>query len=534
MQESLSQTLKSLESCRDSQALKQIQRGIERECLRITPAGKLALTSHPEGLGRTLTHPHITTDYAEMLLEFITPVASDIQVTLDQLTDIHSYTYRYLGDELMWPLSMPCFVEKDSEIPIARYGSSHSGRMKNLYREGLTHRYGGGMQVIAGVHYNFSIPAAMWEVLASADQQQPDAAYISQRYFGLIRNYKRIAWVIPYLFGASPAICKSFLEHADSQIEFKSMGKGTVYREYATSLRMSDLGYTNKEQADLRITYNSLTDYIARLRRAISTPSQQFTKIGVKQTNAAGEITYRQLNDNILQIENEFYSPIRPKRVAQGSETPTQALERGGVEYIEVRALDVNPFSPVGISAAQIRMLDLLLLWCLFNDSPELDWDAQLITEQNFNRVVLDGRNPRLTLQDNGYERPISDWLEELFADLQGIAAYLDGAHDDAYQQTVREHYPMVLNPELTFSGQMMKLMRDQDMDNSCLGMELARQYRAQLQQPLRYFTEAQFEQWTATSIAKQAEREADDAGSSFDAFLDDYFAKAHLPVAKG
>lgn len=533
MQESLTQTLKRLTSVADTDALKQIQRGIERECLRITPQGGLALTSHPDGLGRTLTHPLITTDYAEMLLEFITPVATSIQVTLDQLTDIHSYTYRYIGDELMWPLSMPCFVGKDSEIPIARYGSSHSGRMKNLYREGLTHRYGGGMQIIAGVHFNFSIPAQMWQSLAEAEHRQPDADYISQRYFGLIRNYKRVAWVIPYLFGASPAICKSFLEHSDSQIEFKTMGKGTVYREYATSLRMSDLGYTNKEQADLRITYNSLSDYIARLRRAISTPSQQFSKIGVKETNSAGEVTYRQLNDNILQIENEFYSPIRPKRVAKGGETPTQALERGGVEYIEVRALDVNPFSPIGISEGQIRMLDLLLLWCLFNDSPELDWDAQLVTEQNFTRVVLDGRNPRLTLQDNDYERPISDWLEELFADLQSIAVFMDGEGEDAYQQTIREHYPMVLNPELTLSGQMMKLMQQQGMDNSTLGLQLAQQYREQLQQPLRYFTEAQFEQWTQASIAEQAAREAQDAEHSFAAFLDDYFAHAHLPVKK-
>lgn len=532
MQTSLLKSLENLQSQADLHALKRIQRGIERECLRITPEGRLAATTHPIALGKTLTHPHITTDYAEMLLEFITPVASDIQVTLDQLTDIHSYTYRYIGDELMWPLSMPCFVGNEQDIHIARYGSSHSGRMKNLYRRGLTYRYGGGMQIISGVHFNFSVPQAMWQALAAEQGVALDADYISQRYFGLIRNYKRVCWVIPYLFGASPAICQSFLQHAETTLELKSLGKGTVYREYGTSLRMSDLGYTNKEQADLQITYNSLTDYVARLRRAITTPSQRFAKIGVKEKTANGATEYRQLNSNILQIENEFYSPIRPKRVAKSGETPTQALERGGVEYIEVRALDVNPFSPIGITAEQIRMLDLLLLYCLLNDSPELDWEAQQTTEKNFNKVVLDGRNPRLTLDDNGYDRPISDWLEDIFADLQALANFMDGDGERAYGKTVAEHYEMVLNPELTLSGRMLAMMREENLDNSYLGMRLAKAYQKELAQPLRYFSEADFAEWTKLSIAEQEAREQKDHGTSFDAYLDNYFAQAKCKAA--
>lgn len=532
LQTTLLKSLEYLQSREGDGALKRIQRGIERECLRITPDGRLAPTTHPIELGKSLTHPHITTDYAEMLLEFITPVATDIRVTLDQLTDIHSYTYRYMGDELMWPLSMPCFIGDEHDIHIARYGDSHSGRMKNLYRKGLTYRYGGGMQIIAGVHFNFSVPQAMWQALAEFDGVELNADYISERYFGLIRNYKRVCWVIPYLFGASPAICKSFLDHADSTLELKSLGKGTVYREFGTSLRMSDLGYTNKEQADLQITYNSLSDYVTRLRRAITTPSQRFAKIGVKEQTAEGETDYRQLNSNILQIENEFYSPIRPKRVAKNGETPTQALERGGVEYIEVRALDVNPFSAVGISADQIRMLDLLLLRCLLDDSPQLDWDAQQATEKNFNKVVLDGRNPRLTLDDNGYDRPISDWLEDIFADLQALARFMDGKSGEAYAETVAEHYKMVLNPELTLSGQLLAIMRDENLDNSHLGMRLARSYREQLKQPLRYFSEADFAQWTQASIAEQEAREQHDHGSSFDDFLDAYFRKAKCTAA--
>ena len=319
---------------------------------------------------------------------------------------------------------MPCVVGAAADIQIARYGSSHSGRMKTLYRRGLTNRYGGAMQIIAGVHYNFSLPTALWQSLANLQQQTADTDFISAGYLGLIRNYKRVCWLIPYLFGASPALCQSFFQHTNTTIELEKHATGTLYRPFGTSLRMSDLGYTNKEQADLNISYNSISEYVAGLRSAISTPSKQYAAIGVK----VGD-DYRQLNSNILQIENEFYSTIRPKRVTAAGETPTQALERAGIEYIEVRALDVNPFSAIGITAEQIRLLDILLLYCVLQPSPAMSKSEQQQTESNFNRVVLDGRNPRLTLVCGDQQRPLADWLEELFADFQDIARALDAAH---------------------------------------------------------------------------------------------------------
>ena len=286
---------------------------------------------------------------------------------------------------------------------------------------------------------------------------------------------------------------------------------------------MSDLGYTNKEQADLNISYNSISEYVAGLRKAISTPSKQFASIGVK----VGE-DYRQLSSNILQIENEFYSTIRPKRVTRSGETPTQALERGGIEYIEVRALDVNPFSPIGITAEQIRFLDMLLLYCLLQPSPAMSKAEQQLTERNFNRVVLDGRNPRLTLLQDEFERPLADWLEELFGDFQGIAELLDKANGgEAYRQVLADQYRAVLNPELTLSGQLLRILTDQQIDNGRFGMQLARQYREQLQQPLGYYRTEQFQHWAALSLEQQRQREAQDQNSSFDDYLRDYFRKA-------
>lgn len=501
------------------------KRGIEREGLRITADGRLSSQLHPQALGATLTHPHITTDYAETLLEFITPVARSVKQTLAQLADIHRVTYRAIGDELIWPLSMPCYVGDEQDILIAQYGKSHSGRMKNLYRRGLTFRYGGAMQIISGVHFNFSVPDGIWSELALSHGKTDDQEFRSEQYFGLIRNYKRISWLIPYLFGASPAICKSFLKHTDTEMEFSELGKGTLYRQYGTSLRMSDLGYTNKEQADLGITYNSVCEYVQGLRRAISRKSNQFSKIGVKVGN-----DYRQLNDSVLQIENEFYATIRPKRVAEAGETPTQALERGGVEYIEVRALDVNPFSPVGITEQQVRMLDLMLFYCLLQPSASMDEAQQLVADKNFNRVVMDGRNPRLTLQQNGHERLLADWLEELFADFHEIAKVMDKAAGDsqAYQQTVTELYQMVLNPELTLSGQILQQLREQGIDNSVFGMALAQKYRdAFLHEPLEEYTEAQFRQWAEQSLQELNERESADENTSFDDYLATYFEQA-------
>ena len=533
MQKSLADCVTELNQAEQGAAWSGIHRGIEREALRIKADGTLATTDHPAALGRTLTHPTITTDYSENLLEFITPVASNIRDTLAQLRDIHRVAYQAIDDELLWPLSMPCYLGSDKDIRIAKYGDSHSGRMKSLYRKGLTQRYGATMQVISGVHYNFSVSESMWKQLAAQQQRNDDAAFRSEKYFDLIRNFKRVAWVIPYLFGASPAFCQSFFkqtgtEQKDTDWNFQRMGKGTAYLPYSTSLRMSDLGYTNKEQASLGITYNSLQEYVAGLRKAITTPSQQFGKIGVK---VDGE--YNQLNANILQIENEFYSPVRPKRTARKGETPSQALERGGVEYIEIRALDVNPFSGVGITEQQIYFLDTLLMYCLLNDSPEMNWEEQQRYDKNFTKVVMEGRNPSLELWQNGYSRLMADWLEELFADFSLVAKSLDQFADNAgdYQHQLSELYQCVLNPELTLSGRIMSILKENNWDFSTLGMDLAHKYRTEfIQSQLEHYQAEDFEHWKLASEAAFEERKKQDNVVDFDRFLSNYFAEAAKP----
>ncbi|PCJ29042.1 MAG: glutamate--cysteine ligase, partial [Moraxellaceae bacterium] len=295
-------------------------RGIEKESLRVEPNGLLAQTPHPTALGSALTHPTITTDYSEALLEFITPTFTDVDAMLEHLEKTHRYTYQQLDNEKLWVNSMPCIMGDETNIPIAKYGSSNVGKMKHVYRHGLWHRYGRLMQTIAGIHYNVSMPDDFWpgyqKLLNNTDPLQ---SFISEQYFGLIRNFQRFVGLVIYLYGASPTVCGSFLKGRDHQLE--NFNDSTLYLPYGTSLRMSDLGYQNDAQSDLSISYNSLEEYVETLTTAIDTPHPAYEDLGTKNTNPEkGTEEYLQLNTNILQIENEYYGSIRPKRVANTGE----------------------------------------------------------------------------------------------------------------------------------------------------------------------------------------------------------------------
>jgi len=518
----LEQRLSQLATDGFRSSIKGIRRGLERETLRIKSNGHLAQTDHPTALGSALTHPLITTDFSESLLEFITPAQSSIEVTLQQLTDIHKFAVSHLQDEQLWPGSMPCYIRDQDEIRLAQYGSSNVGKMKTLYRQGLKNRYGSMMQAISGVHFNFSIPTEFWQHYQQLlKDEQPLQDFVSAQYLHLIRNYKRFVWLIVYLFGGSPLMCQSFLEGRQAKYAFETLGKGSLYLPYATSLRMSDLGYTNSAQSSLNISYNSLTEYISGLRQAISTPSAEYQSIGVKEQGQ-----YQQLNTNVLQIENEFYSTIRPKRTIQSGERPTCALKRRGVEYIEVRSLDVNPFSPVGITAEQMRFLDVFLLFCLLEPSPAMSAAEQALTEQNVRKVVTDGRRQSLELLDGEQPRLMLDWAEQLFAELMGVAKWLDDAHgDDSYQAVLKNLYLGLLDPAQTVSGRWLGLILSQQRDHGCYALELSGRYKAELQQqPYQFYSEPQLQQMAATSIAEQQQIEAADE-LSFDHYLQNYFA---------
>ncbi|WP_413490955.1 glutamate--cysteine ligase [Shewanella baltica] len=517
---SFNELVQHLSDAHGRTALLGMLRGIEREALRIDESGYLATDSHPEALGSALMHSRITTDYSEALLEFITPVHNNVEQLLNGLTETHAFSVRHLNGQRLWPVSMPCYVKDEKQIPVARYGSSNTGMMKTLYRKGLTYRYGALMQIISGVHFNFSVSQELWQSLYElSDKQLSYDDFISESYFGLIRNYRRLVWVLPYLFGASPALCSSFIKDQKTDLKFEKTGHGTLYLPYATSLRMSDLGYTNKEQEELNISYNSLPEYLAGVNAAIKMPSANFANIGVK---VDGE--YRQLNANVLQIENEFYSPIRAKRVTRSGEKPSEALARAGVEYIEVRALDVNPFSPIGIEATQVRFLDLFLLYCLLTQSPKSEASEESRLSANLKAVVLEGRKPGLELLTADGSRSLKSWLEELFDALQPLAVLLDGEATD-YQVALAHWRKAVEDPNLTLSGQVLQNVINKGQDHGQWVMTLAQQYyQFFVDYPLSSETIAQYQAEASSSLNKQAELEAAQRSVSFDDYLEDYF----------
>jgi len=509
-------------------ALTGIGRGIERETLRVLPEGKLSEHGHYNELGSALTHGEITTDYSETLLEFITPVSHSPEEAIAQLQDIQKFTFANIDGELLWPMSMPCFVDDADKVPLAQYGDSNIGKMKTVYRQGLKNRYGSMMQVIAGIHFNFSFSQDFWKVIRSAQNRTDELPlndFISEQYFSILRNYKRYCWLIPYLYGSSPALCDSFLQGKKPKLPFKKAASGALYLEYATSLRMSDLGYTSSEQANLKICYNDLHDYVDGVQKAIGLKSEEFAKIGVKVNGK-----YQQLNSNILQIENELYAPIRPKQVIKPGEKPSQALRERGVEYIEVRALDVNPFVDTGISLEQIHFLDVFITYCAFIENKKFDCDSQKYYENNMNDVVLRGRDPTLLLSDESNDgevtlKSISTWGNELFDDMAKVAILLDQAYQTTkYSESIVRERAKINDARLTPSAEILALMVDQEQSLTQYSLALASKYRDEtIARDYQYYSQQYFIDAAKKSHQEQQVIEKNDT-LNFDDFLTSYF----------
>jgi glutamate--cysteine ligase len=431
------------------------RKGVEKESLRVSPEGEIAQTRHPAALGAPLTNEHITTDFSESLIELVTPPFGETWELLQYLCDVHQFVYRHLGDELLWSTSMPCAIRGDESIPLAQFGRSNVGRMKTVYRHGLGVRYGRIMQAISGVHFNYSFSPTLWDALEHINQSdRPRQDFVSDEYFGVLRNYRRFGWLVLYLFGTSPAVSKSFF--AEREIELPFLDEDTVYEPYGTSLRMSDIGYRNKTQATVSVSVNGLDEYVKDLSKAISTPYPPYERIGVKVN---GE--YLQLDANILQIENEYYSFIRPKRIARSGERPTKALRRAGVEYVEVRALDVSAFDPVGVNQNKLRFLEAFLALCLLRDSEPIDRSEQQALDENHLRVARRGREPGLKLNREGRQFPMLDWARELLDSMQGVCELLDhGEPARPYTAALEQQRAKIDEVERTPSARLLTEMR--------------------------------------------------------------------------
>ncbi|HEX4508475.1 MAG TPA: glutamate--cysteine ligase [Burkholderiaceae bacterium] len=493
--------------------LQGMRRGVEKESLRVDAQGLLATTPHAAALGSALTHPHITTDFSESQVELITGVHASAAACEDELTRIHQAVYRAIDDERLWVGSMPCPLPPDDRIPIGRYGSSNVGTAKSVYRTGLGHRYGRRMQTISGIHYNWSLPG-----LSNDD------------HFGLIRNFRRHSFVLLYLFGASPAVCSSFVEGSPHVLQ--PLGVDTMHMPHATSLRMGRLGYQSDAQNSLCVSYNGLDGYAASLNDALTRPYAAYERIGIRDPDGS----YRQLGTTLLQIENEFYGTIRPKRVIFPGERPLHALRERGVEYIEVRCMDLDPFVPVGITAATMRMIDLFLLHCLLSDSP-LDSPYEITSlGRNQQRVAAHGREPGLKLERGGAEVLLTDWMGEILRECTPIAAHLDALErTDAHARALETARQGLASPGTLPSARVLETMR-RGFDGSHAGFVTAQSDATRKTLLALPFAAAEADRsaaQAAESIAEQQRIEAADT-MPFEIYRQQYLAPERLRLPRG
>ena len=506
--QTISQALGSLTATR----IHGIRRGVEKESLRTLPNGALATTPHPKALGSALTHPNITTDFSESQVELITGVHAAVQDCLDELTQVQQGTMRALGDEMLWVSSMPCRLPEDDAIPLGQYGTSNVGRAKTVDRMGLGYRYGRRMQTISGIHYNWSLPDVS-----------------SEQYFGLIRNFRRHAFLLLYLFGASPAVCSTFV--AGRQHQLQALNAHTMFLPYATSLRMGRLGYQSDAQASLAVSYNSLQGYGSSLHGALTQGYPAYEAIGVR----GPEGNYRQLATSLLQIENEFYGTIRPKRVIFSGERPLHALRERGVEYVEVRLMDLDPFETVGINAQTMRFLDVFLLHCLLSDSPPDSPEEIVALAHNQQNVAERGREPGLLMERGGKTVTLQDWGLELVGQLGPIAQTLDAAHGSTdYSAAVQAAIHGLQQPETLPSARVLKSITE-EFEGSFGAFARAQSVdirQAMLDMHWSAQTQAHFETLARESWEAQRKIEAADT-MPFDIYLQEYLSHKRLGVAK-
>lgn len=503
--------MSSLQDTLLAQPLHGIRRGIEKEGLRVHPAGNLALTPHPVALGSALTHPHITTDYSESQIELVTGAHLAIGDCLGELTRIHQFVHHTLaaqGDERLWASSMPCRLPTDETIPLARYGSSNVGRAKSVYRMGLGHRYGRRMQTICGIHYNWSMPGVT-----------------SDQYFGLIRNFRRHAFVLLYLFGASPALCSCFVQGRPHALQ--PLGSDALYLPHATSLRMGNLGYQSDAQATLAVSYNGLEGYARSLQEALTRPYPAYEAVGIR--NPGGD--YNQLGTTLLQIENEFYGTIRPKRVIRPGERPLHAMRERGVEYVEVRLMDLDPFVPVGITQETMRLLDVFLLHCLMSDSPQDTPDEIAELKHNQHLTAARGREPGLRLLRRGGSVPLTEWAAQVLEECVPYAKALDAAQGGEGCAVALAHARGLLTAaDATPSARVLNAVVQQH-HNSYVGFAAecsAQAQRSLLAMPWSAEAQAGFEALAAQSWEAQRSIEAGDT-QPFEDWRVEYMSAGNL-----
>lgn len=461
--------------------------GLEKEAHRVLQTGELALTDHPEAFGNKLHHPTITVDFAESQLELVTPPHPSIRDVYNELHAIYDEAEQAIGEERLWPLSMPPILPEEERIPIARFDRSEQGRLQEIYRKSLALRYGIKMQMISGLHYNYSFSPALIDALFErwGDERgggKDRRTFTDAIYFKFARNFLRYRWLLIYLFGASPAADPTY--HSVICDELRWIGKCFPdccdaihhYEKYAVSLRVSRFGYSERAGITSRVSYNDMAGYVRDLETLLTTTNPRYEQIGLYQN---GEQV--QLNTNLLQTESEFYSSIRLKRRPAPGESTLEAIKNRGIDYAEIRLLDLNPYERVGIGYDAMHFLHLFMLYCLLEDSPPFTDEEYERTQDNHHLVSLYGRKPELRLYSYKREGKIrlTDWAENVFKQLEQLAAVMSEADGNAiWKEAVAAEWAKVCDPDLLPAAKMMREMAENGETPTEFGLRMiARHY---------------------------------------------------------
>jgi len=424
---------------------------------------------------------------------------------------------------------MPCIIDGDDSIRIGQYGNSHTGIMKHVYRRGLGLRYGRRMQAIAGIHFNYSMSENCWPLWQSLHSVTAQSGFsiATHGYFHMTRNLMRIGWLVPYLFGSSPAICQTFLPSgADSDLA--TLNTHTRYAPFGTSLRMGEIGYRYKEDApiDLTVRHDSFENYLSDIYAHVTSSHNAYDQAGLLDSTGH----HQQLTTNRLQIENEYYSSVRPKQIPAKGEMPLLALKRTGVRYLELRSVDVNLYEPAGMHVEQLAMLEMLMLFAWLADSPPLMPSEMDVNKHNVQTVAHRGREAGLTLQFQGKSVKLVDWGQQILEALVPIAQWMDACHDDngkqdLYQTSLAAQIAKLQDSSLTPSARIVDELATHGSYFNMVMHYSSKHSDTLLRQSINDTLHSSLAQLVPDSLAAQKELEAGSTGE-FSQYLADYFSQ--------
>ena len=524
------QRAQTLEAQSDATFFANRKVGLEKETLRIDDNGKIAQTDHPKALGSALCNAQITTDFSEALLEMVTPPCVSVTNALDHMIGLHQFILpRLENSEMLWNTSMPCIIDGDDSIRIGQYGHSHTGIMKQVYRRGLGLRYGRRMQAIAGIHFNYSMPENSWPMWQSLHQikDHPEFSAATLGYFHMTRNLMRIGWLVPYLFGSSPAICQTFLPSGQDS-DLATLNYHTRYAPFGTSLRMGEIGYRYKEDApiDLSVRHDTFENYLSDIYAHVTSSHGAYEKAGTIDSNGH----HQQLTTNRLQIENEYYSSVRPKQIPVKGEMPLLALKREGIRYLELRSVDVNVYEPAGMDVQQLAMLEMLMVFAWLADSPPLMPKEMDINKINVKTVAHRGREAGLKLDCQNKSVKLLDWGLHILETLLPIAQWMDSCDcengaNNLYQTSLGAQIAKLHDPSLTPSARIVDELATHGSYFNMVMHYSSKHQDTVMTQPIDETLQAKLEQLVPTSLAAQKELEANSSGE-FSKFLATYFSQ--------